>query len=359
MGARWLVVLLVAAALVGTPFALAARPVPDRPRDPVALARLVQASATWGWSGSVETSGALAVPQSDSFATLGQLLGEDNALRVWWRGPQEWRVDRLRSTGETDLFRSRGMQVRWVFESDTATVSPVSRVRLPDTADLLPATLARSLLAGVRDDELSRLPARRVAGVVAPGLRVIPDDPAASLAHVDVWAEPGSGLPLRVELYGADDVRPVLRSEVTRLDLSPPDPATTVFRPAASTTLAYEDAVDVAAAANAFAPYDLPATLAGLPARDGEDPAAVGVYGRGPTALIALPLRGQVARPLRDRLEASGNARRTAVGTVALVGPVTLLVARVPGGRGAFLLAGTVTPETVERAAEELLAVTR
>lgn len=359
MGLRWLVVLLVAAALVGAPFALAARPVPDTPRDPAALAGLVRTSASWGWSGTVRTSGALQVPDSDSFATLGQLLGEDNTLRVWWRGPQEWRVDRLRSTGETDLFRSRGLQVRWVFESDTATVSPLSRVRLPDAADLLPATLARSLLRGVRDDELGRLPAARVAGVAAPGLRITPDDPAASVDHVDVWVEPGSGLPLRVELYGAGDVRPVLRTEVTGLDLRPPDSSTTVFRPAASTTLTYEDAVDAAAAANALAPYDLPATLAGLPARDGEDPAAVGIYGRGPTALIALPLRGQVARPLRDRLEASASARSTPVGTVAPVGPVSLLVTPGRSGRGAFLVAGTVTPETLERAAAELVAVTR
>ncbi|CAA9292439.1 MAG: hypothetical protein AVDCRST_MAG48-639 [uncultured Friedmanniella sp.] len=358
MGLRWLVVLLVAAALVGAPFALAARPVPDAPRDPVALARLVRTSASWGWSGTVRTSGALQVPESESFATLGQLLGEDNQLRVWWRGPQEWRVDRLRSTGETDLFRSRGLQVRWVFESDTATVSPVSRIRLPDAADLLPATLARSLLQGVRDDELSRLPAARVAGVAAPGLRVSPDDPAASVDHVDVWVEPSTGLPLRVELYGADDPRPVLTTVVTDLDLDPPDSSTTVFRPAASTTLTYEDAVDAASAANALAPYDLPATLAGLPAR-GEDPAAVGIYGRGPTALLALPLRGQVARPLRERLEASGGARTTAVGTIAPVGPVSLLVTPGRFGRGAFLLAGTVTPEALERAATELAAVTR
>ncbi len=299
------------------------------------------------------------MPQSESFATLGQLLGEDNQLRVWWRGPQEWRVDRLRSTGETDLYRSRGMQVRWVFESDTATLVPLSRVRLPDAADLLPATLARSLLRGVRDEELSRLPAVRVAGVVAPGLRVTPDDPAASVDHLDLWVEPGSGLPLRVELYGDGDVRPVLTTAVTRLDLDPPDLSTTVFRPAASTTLTYEDAVDVAAAANAQAPDDLPATLAGLPARDGDDPGAVGIYGRGPTVLLALPLRGQVARPLRERLEASSSARRTSLGSIAPVGPVSLLVTPGRRGRGAFLLAGTVTPQTLERAASELLRRTR
>ncbi len=49
----------------------------------------------------------------------------------------DWRVDRIRSTGETDLFRQQGYTIRWVFESETATYSPVSKIRLPDAADLL------------------------------------------------------------------------------------------------------------------------------------------------------------------------------------------------------------------------------
>ena len=358
MGGRWLVVLFAAAALVVTPLAWAARPTSDSPASAVDLARRVQASAALPWSGLVETSGSLQVPDSDSFAALSQLLGEDNVLRVWWRGAEDWRVDRLRSTGETDLYRSRGFQIRWVAESDTATVAPVSTIRLPDAADLLPSTLARSLLQGVRDAELSRLPADRIAGVDAAGLRITPEDSAASLDRVDLWADAVTGLPLRVELYGSGDRRPVVSTAVTSLSLEVPDPATTVFRPAASSTLAYEDAVDVAAAANAFAPYDLPAELAGLTARGTADPGAVGIYGRGPTVLVAIPLRQRVAGPLRERLQSSASARRTPAGTVALVGPVTLLMTPGQWGRGAFLLAGTVTPETVERAAGELRALT-
>ena len=45
------------------------------------------------------------MPDSDSFVGLAQLLGEDNDLRVWWRAADDWRIDRIRSTGETDLFR--------------------------------------------------------------------------------------------------------------------------------------------------------------------------------------------------------------------------------------------------------------
>jgi hypothetical protein len=85
------------------------------------------------------------------------------------------------------------------------------------------------------------------------------------------------------------------------------------------------------------------------------DPGAVGVYGRGPTTLIALPLRGQVARPLRQQLQDRGDARTTDVGTLVPVGPVELLITPYRGRGGSFLLAGTVTSETLQQAAAELL----
>ena len=350
---RWLVVLLAAAALVVTPLALGARPAVASDVAAPELAHRVQRSGAAAWSGYVESTGTLQVPDSDSFANLAQLLGEDNDLRVWWRGADDWRVDRIRSTGETDLFRRGGASIRWVFESETATVAPVSTIRLPDASDLLPPTLGRSLLQGVRPEELVRLPARRVAGVDAPGLRLTPDQPAASVDHVDLWADPESGLALRVDLYGPGDVRPLLSTTLRTLDLGLPPESTTLFVPPDDVTVNYDDSVDVAASANAFAPFDLPATLAGLPSRDGTDPGAVGIYGRGPTTVLALPLRGQVARPLRERLRASATATDSALGTLAPLGPVSLLVTR-DRGRGALLLAGTVTPETLERAARQL-----
>ena len=105
MRARWLVVLVTAAALVGIPVACQARPVADPGVSPADLVARIQASADRPWSGYVETSGALQVPDSDSFVGLAQLLGEDNDLRVWWRAADDWRIDRIRSTGETDLIR--------------------------------------------------------------------------------------------------------------------------------------------------------------------------------------------------------------------------------------------------------------
>lgn len=354
MSARWLAVLLTAAAFVATPLLISAQPAALSEITATELAGQIRRSANVGWSGFVETAGTLQVPDNESFATLAQLLGENTQLRVWWRSADDWRVDRIRSTGETDLFRHGWGIVRWVFESQTATYSPVSKIRLPDASDLLPPTFARSLLQGARESELSRLPARRIADIDAPGVRLTPDEKATTIGHVDIWADPASGLALEVELYGVGEQRPVLTTTLHELKLGAPSTTTTHFRLAEGARVSYEQSVDVAAAANVFAPYDLPASLAGLSTRNGQDPAAVGIYGRGPTTLIALPLRGQVAGPLRRQLQDRGTAQLTEVGTLAPVGPVGLLITP-PGRGGAFLLAGTVTADTLQQGATELL----
>jgi hypothetical protein len=354
MSARWLVVLLTAVAFVATPLVISARSAAPSDISATELAGRIQQSGNVGWSGFVETVGTLQVPDNESFATLGQLLGDNTQLRVWWRSADDWRVDRLRSTGETNIFRQGRGMVRWVFESQTATYSPVSKIRLPEASDLLPPTFARALLHGVRDNELTRLPARRIAGIDASGLRLTPKERATTVKHVDIWAHAGSGLPLSVELYGLGEKRPILTTTLRELKLGAPPVTATRFTLAEGVRVVYEQSVDIAAAANAFAPYDLPLSLAGLSSRDGEDPGPVGIYGRGPTTLIALPIRGQVAGQLRRQLQDRGAAQLTEVGTLVPVGPVGLLVTP-RGSGGAFLLAGTVTSETLRQAAAELL----
>jgi hypothetical protein len=352
---RWLVVVLAAVLLVGVPVAVRHRSSgPVAQPLPAELVARVQASGAVGWSGRAQSRGSLQLPDNDSFATLGQLLGQQVDLRAWWRGPRSWRVDRIRSTGETDTFRDGGGQVRWIFESERATFSPVSTIRLPDAVDVLPATLGRDLFQGARPDEVTVIGPTRVAGIDAAGLRLRPADTASTVDHVDLWADPATGLPLRVDLYGRGAAQPVLTTAFTDLTVQPPDPSAVRFSAPADVTLAYEQSTDVAAAANALEQVDLPGTVAGLSTRDGQDPGAVGVYGRGPTTMIVLPLRGSVARPLRDQLGRNAAATETAAGTLAPVGPISVLLTRVPGRGGGYLLAGTVTPETLTAAAAQL-----
>lgn len=360
MNRRWLIVAATAAALVGIPAGLAARPVAASDQSAAELAERVSGSAAVPWSGLVDTAGSLALPDNASFANLAQLLGDSNRLRVWWRAADDWRVDRIRPTGERDVFRNGDRSIRWVFESQTATISPVSTVRLPDSYDVLPPVLARSMLQGARANELSRLPAHRIAGVDAPGLRLVSQEQGTTIGHVDLWADPQTGLALQVELYGVTDRLPVLSTTVVDLQRGLPSAAATRFVAPVGAQLSYEDSIDVAAAANAFAAYDLPTSLAGLPSRNGSDPGAVGTYGRGPTTMFVLALRAQVAGPLRQQLRANPAARRTYEGTISGAGPIGLLV--TPGRfgplerGGGFLLAGTVTADVLQRAADQLLA---
>lgn len=357
---RWLVVVAMAVVLVLIPITARHLPVTESSLSGPQLVRLIQGSQAHPWSGFVRSSGALQVPDSDSFANLATLLGEDNNLRVWWRSDDDWRVDRIRSTGETNLFRRSDTSVRWVFESETATITPVSTIRLPDASDLLPPTLGRAVVQGARRSEVSRLPAKRIAGISALGLRLVPKGGISTVARAELWADPESGLVLQVDLYGKGDRRPVLSTQLSDFDARTPDRTVTRFRAPIGVQVNFDQTVDDAAAANAYAPYDLPRSLGGLKSRDGENPGAVGIYGRGPTTLIVMPLRGQVAAPLRDRLRESGASKEISSGTLLPVGLVGVLVTRrgfaTQGGRGGgtFLLAGTVDQQTLESAAKDL-----
>jgi hypothetical protein len=79
----------------------------------------------------------------------------------------------------------------------------------------------------------------------------------------------------------------------------------------------------------------------------------VGVYGRGPTAVLAIPVRRQTAAGLHEQLAKSRDARK-AGRTISLeVGPISVLLVR--GFRANFLLTGTVSPETLRQAAIDLV----
>ncbi len=363
--ARWLVVALLALAVAAPPTLLRLRPASDSATGAARLAEKVQSSTATGWSGEVRTQGSLDVPlDSSSFGGIARLLGEHSDLRVWWRDADTWRIDRLRTTGESDIARNGGLSVRWSYEEGRARFAAYSPIRLPDDNDIVPPALAARLLDGARGDELSRLPARRVAGRSAAGLRLVPANPASTIARVDVWADESSGLPLRVEVYGEDDTaHPTLTSEITRLDLGDPTNSEVGFRLSPGVNAVHGSTLDDVAQANAFAPFLLPMKVIGL-ARRGELAAlgAVGVYGRGPTALLALPLRDSTAEGLHEQLARSRNARETRHSVALEVGPLSvLLVEGLPAypnpllrDGGNFLLTGTVTPAALQQAAIDL-----
>jgi hypothetical protein len=353
--ARWLVVAAVTVLVAVAPVAVQHWPVSDAQVDPWALARSVASSDDVGWSGEVRSVGSLDVPIGDGdFGGLSRLVGGSTDLRVWWRAQDDWRLDRLRTTGESDTVRSGGLTVRWDYEESLARFSAWSSVRLPSDVDVLPSTLASRLFSGVRRAEVTSLPTARVAGRAAAGVRLTPADERSSIARVDVWAEPRTGLPLRVAVYDDAGARPVLTSEVTRVDVAMPSAVRTRFHLGTGRGIRQGATLDDAAAANAYAPFLLPDSVAGLARRgQAQSRGAVGLYGRGPTALIALPLRDTIARQLGRQILRSSRAVEAGSRITLDVGPISVLLVQTP--KVNFLLTGTVTPETLVTASQDLV----
>ena len=349
---RWALVALAMLLVAATPVAVAAWPTADSDISAAALLDEMSAAEDHPWSGYVETRGVLELPVADDFADVGALFSGRTRLRAWWRSAADWRVDRLGTTGETDVVRHDRMTTEWDYESQRARVSTDPSIRLPRAADLVPPVLAARVLGGVDAAQVSRVPARRVAGIAAPGLRVRPEAPQSSIDHVDLWADPDSGVVLRVEVYGDGADAPSFTTELREFSAATPDPETTAFVPTEDTEVSYEPVLDIADAANQFASVRPPSSVAGL-ARSPASDRAVGVYGAGITELIAIPLRDQEAEPLRHQLGSTPGARQITAGIVVTSGPLgVLLTGRC--GDGGWLVTGTVTTGTLVDAAEDL-----
>jgi len=354
---RWGAVAAGVALLVALPPAVGALPARQSRVSATALLAAVQASGRAGYSGYAEAVGGLRLPLTRQFSSLVDLFGGRTRLRVWWRSDQDWRVDAVGATGETDVHRDvRGSWI-WEYESARATLGYDPMVRLPRGADLDPAQLGRRLLSEAEPATVRRLPARRVAGIDAPGLRLQPDDPQTTISRVDVWVDPGTGLPMRVEVYGAGQRGPALQTAFLNFESRSPDPATTRFEPLPSADISVVQTEDVAARIDQFAPVRPPAELAGYPLRRRvEGLGAIGTYGRGVTVLTAVPLAGRFTRPLRDVLADTPGIQDLDSGLLLTIGPLTLLLSNRELDGRAWLLAGTVTADTLQRAAAELVS---
>ncbi|MEO9222558.1 MAG: hypothetical protein ABI251_12450, partial [Mycobacteriaceae bacterium] len=175
-----------------------------------------------------------------------------------------------------------------------------------------------------------------------------------------VWADPASGIPLRVQVHAAGMDRPVLASSFLDFSTELPDPAVTSFTPPPGAKVSAEQPNDLIAAAQRLTRARTPAQLAGLPRYD--DPVAVtagravGLYGRGVTAVVAIVLPGRSARDLRAQLSKAPSVLVDPTGVALTVGPLNLRLTDPDGRSPAFLLAGTVTAETLTKAADELKA---
>lgn len=359
---RWLVVaagVLVLACVPASATAVAdalARRTPSP--DPRSLVRGAVHSETVAYRGLATSRGTLGVPDLPAIGDVPARLGGTTATRIWWGGPQDWRVDVLSATGEQGIYGGDGVLTLWDYERNRLTRAPANApVRLPRADDLLPPQAAGRMLGGIGpSDRVSSLPTRRIAGVVANGVRVIPTPGESTIGHVDVWIEPRHHLPVALDIVDVHGVT-ALDSRFTELHLGAPD-ASALREPAApGADRRVEDAPDLAARIQRLAIWEnLPDRLAGLP---GSTPVAgTGTYGRGLTRFIVLPVPQRLAgRVSRAAVDGGGVSSTLPDGqSVAFSsGTISLVVAESNTGRS-YVLSGLVTPDLLNRAAAELVA---
>lgn len=359
---RWGVAAGGIGALCSLPALIGALPVSAEEVDPAALrARILASDAPY--SGFAESQGTLGLPDLPATGSVSSLLGSRTQLRVWHASPARWRVDVLSTTGEEDTYRTASGTLIWEYERGfIAQLIGEPAVRLPRAADLVPAELGRRLLGGTHGNEtLSRLPARRGAGVAAAGLRLTTRDPDTTVDHVDVWADPRSGLPVEVRVTGRDGSAPGLTTRFLELEqgdvprdvVTPPDP------PGAQRIIV--EAPQVSDFLDRNSPGGLPRRLAGraqsaLVADQGR---ALRTYGEGFStfAATALPDRlGYRAFDVARRADAAAVDLAPGEAMVLRTPLLTLVVVAPIGESGGFVLCGPVRRELLLRAAKELVA---
>ncbi|MDX3192857.1 hypothetical protein PV458_30990 [Streptomyces sp. MN03-5084-2B] len=360
---RWAVVAAVAAVLVATPSVVAALAPAGAAADPEKLRALVLDSVGRPYQGYAESAGSLALPELPNLAAVTALFSMRTPMRAWYAGPDRYRVDILGTAGEHDVYRLPDGEYTWDYGDNTLTeLIGEPGLRLPRAGDLLPPELARRILRAAEGDPVSALPGRNVAGVAAAGLRLVPADPDTTIGRVDVWADPATGVAVRVEVTARGQDAPILVTEFQQLEQTTPE--VEAPRPVLGSGFGVTSAPDVAEALGALGEVPLPSSLAGRPLVSSNFGGVRGaaLYGRGLAAFAVIAVPRTVANAAVDAAGKAGAVQsRLPTGSVVQLSitPLSLSIVRASVSRRSFLLAGTVTPGVLTAVGDALTKLRR
>ncbi len=348
------------AAVCALPVLINALPVAvGRPADAAQLRARILASANVPYQGYAQSNGALGIPTLHELSDVTAMLDGTTRMRAWQASATRWRVDALSDAGEHDTYRAPGGTFAWDSGSELLTeVTGTEAIRLPRAADLVPPALGLRLLrdagSGAR---ISALPAQRIAGRTVPGLRLVPTDPETTIGHVDIWADPGNGLPLQVEVAGRGG-QVMMTSRFMQVNFS--RPASQVLTPAHGPGSGFSKtpAADIAGAIGNLDDEQLPDALAGR--RRVPPPAAfreIGIYGDGLSRFAVIAVRGRTGlRDLRSTRDNGGTPLtfKGGFGVQVATPLITVVLVHPYNSFDTFLVAGLAKPQLLVRAADEL-----
>jgi hypothetical protein len=356
------------AVLCATPGIVAALPVTESPLTAAALRARIMASAGVPYTGFVESTTDLGLPQLPDLQDVSTLADGVTEQYAWYRSPDHWRAATLTTGGEDDVYQDGAQTFLFNFSLNLLTrVTGTSPVRLPRAADLLPPSLAR-LLLGMSSpaDRLRRLPSLRIGGVDAAGLQVRPASAATTLGKFDIWADPRTGLPVRVSVYPRGRAKPVLVSDFLQVSQNRPALSTVTPDPAPGVDQAISSLSTLNGIVDDDHDHDFdeqrPGSLGGQRLqRQASELSAVAFYGTGYGRFALLHLPHRIGDQAADAATAAGAGLITLPsGSEIVVATPLLTVDLVTPKRFdflTFLLAGSVTPRVLEAAAADLLNI--
>lgn len=346
--------LAVAAVLCSLPVLAGLRPVRAAEVDAATLRERIAASGRQAHEGYALSSGLLPLPALPDLEQVTSLVSSTTELRTWYAAPDRWRVDVIDEAAERDLYQTPDGQYAWDYGQNQLTrIVGDQPVRLPRGADVTPPALGARLLGLATGDRFTTLAGRRVAGINAAGLRIVPATADTTVAHVDLWADPGSGLPLQVEITARGGARPVFVTRFLEVRLRAPDAAVlTPPAPTGSMGFTETDTSDILGAIDRFGAGGLPERLAGS-ARRATPVASAGAYGTGLAQFVVVALPGRLGYRSFGRLSAFGQAVTVPSGEATVLSTGLLTVLAVRADR-TYLVAGLVQPALLRRVATEL-----
>jgi hypothetical protein len=229
---------------------------------------------------------------------------------------------------------------------------------------MTPPELGRRVVAATATDPVAPLADRRIAGTPTQGLRITPADKTTTIAHIDIWAIPGTGLPVQVEITPKGVSQPVLTARFLELDPHAPD-AAVITPPAPHAGIGYTttETPDLVSAINRFSQATLPDSLGGRPRRNALDGvSAAGVYGSGLTELVVLAAPRNIGRQAYDAIakygttvDYPGDDNQAKIISTSLL---SVLIIRNRAVRQTYLVAGFVDPAVLRSAGTELAEAT-
>lgn len=393
---RWAVVAASVVVLCAAPAAVSAWPRKDIRGDADELRDLMKRSAAQPYEGYAESVGTLGLPELPRFGQVVELVSGSTRMRAWYAARDRWRVDVIGTGQERGTYRTPDGVTNWDYGANQLShaglantgaivldpqdgsasrwtiVTGESQNRLPRGADLMPPDLARRLLDLAEGDPVTTIPGRRIAGVDAAGVRITTSAPQSTVGHIDIWADPKTGVPLQVSLTARNAERPIL--ETRFLDVKLARPSDAVLTPPEWREALSVNNVDPEDSFNIFDPGypPVPDTIAGLerstdPYTSRTDPEGHLVYlrrelgtafGEGLNRIAVLPLNRRLgndvlrgARPWGKEITLPDTA------AVLLAAPLlSVMVVHIHSRNQTFLLAGLVDGVYMEKFGTALAA---